>query len=148
MAANQTEFFKLEQRSVIKFSVPEKWKPCEIYRRMCVPYREVCFSQKLFPDVINLGLPQQAWGKNQSMERKHTDTPLKKKRTWWETLVEILKEYPRPHDVKMWVVIWKQEKNKNFFDLANQYLFPLWKVMNLFINPSMAFNSTTKFLLQ
>ena len=34
MAANQTECFTLEQRSVIKFLLVEKGKPCEIYRRM------------------------------------------------------------------------------------------------------------------
>ena len=35
MAAYQTKWFRLEQRSVIKFLVTEKCKPCESYRRMC-----------------------------------------------------------------------------------------------------------------
>ena len=32
--SNQTECSRLEQRSVIKFLVAEKCKPCEIYRRI------------------------------------------------------------------------------------------------------------------
>ena len=35
MGTNQTESSRLEQKSVIKFLVAEKCKPCEIYRRMC-----------------------------------------------------------------------------------------------------------------
>ena len=46
MAANQTEGRGLEQRSVIKFLVVVKCKPCEIYRRMCDVYREAGLSQK------------------------------------------------------------------------------------------------------
>ena len=38
MAANQT---LLEQKSVIKFLANEKWKSCEIYRRICDVYREM-----------------------------------------------------------------------------------------------------------
>ena len=38
IAANQTERFRLEQRSVIKFLAAEKYKPCEIYREMCIVY--------------------------------------------------------------------------------------------------------------
>ena len=41
-AANQTECSRLEQRSVIKFVVAEKCKPCEMYRRMCDIYGETC----------------------------------------------------------------------------------------------------------
>ena len=44
MVASQTEYLK--QRSVIKFMVAEKCKPCEIYRRMCDEYGEACFSQR------------------------------------------------------------------------------------------------------
>ena len=43
---NRTECSWLEQKSVIKFLVAEKCKPCEIYRRMCDVYRKACFSQK------------------------------------------------------------------------------------------------------
>ena len=53
MVANQTVYSSFEQRSIIKFSVAEKSKPCEIYRRMCDVYREECFSQKMF---TNMGL--------------------------------------------------------------------------------------------
>ena len=43
MAANQTQFLRLKQRSVIKFLVAEKYKPYEIYRRMCDLYRKAFF---------------------------------------------------------------------------------------------------------
>ena len=43
---NQTECSGLEQRSLIKFFVDEKCKPCEIYRRMCDMYREAGFSKE------------------------------------------------------------------------------------------------------
>ena len=55
MAANQTECFMIKQRSVIKFLVAERYKPCEIYRRMCDAYREACFSQKMFTSGLNIG---------------------------------------------------------------------------------------------
>ena len=35
MAAKQTEYSRLELRSVINFLVAEKCKSCEIYKRMC-----------------------------------------------------------------------------------------------------------------
>ena len=44
MAANQT-VLQAEQRSVIKFLVGKKCKPCEIYKRICDVYREMCFSK-------------------------------------------------------------------------------------------------------
>ena len=43
--AIQTKCSRLEQRSVIKSLVAEKWKLCEIYRKMCDMYGEACFSQ-------------------------------------------------------------------------------------------------------
>ena len=43
MLANQTKCFRLKQRSVIKFLVAEKCKPCEVYRIVCDVYGEVCF---------------------------------------------------------------------------------------------------------
>ena len=43
MATNQTEYSWLKQSSVIKFLVAEK---CEIYRKMCDVYGEVCFNGK------------------------------------------------------------------------------------------------------
>ena len=44
---------KLEQKSLIKLLVTEKWKPCEIYRRIGDVYGETCFR-------LNMGLPLQA----------------------------------------------------------------------------------------
>ena len=46
MTAYQSECSTLEQRSVIKLLMVEKCKPCEIYRRMCDAFGEICFSQK------------------------------------------------------------------------------------------------------
>ena len=37
---------QIEQRSVIKYLLAEKCKPCEIYRRMYDVYGEECFSQE------------------------------------------------------------------------------------------------------
>ena len=48
MVANQRKCSRLEQRSVIKFLVAEKYKPCKIYRRMCDTFGEGCFSVKKF----------------------------------------------------------------------------------------------------
>ena len=44
MAANQIECSRLEQRSVIRYLVAEKYKPGEFY--MCDLYREACFVKK------------------------------------------------------------------------------------------------------
>ena len=41
MVVNQTECSRL----VIKSLVAEKYKPCEIYRRMCDVYGKACFNQ-------------------------------------------------------------------------------------------------------
>ena len=46
MVANQTEYSRLEQQSVIKSLVVEKYKLCEIYRRICDVYSETCFNKK------------------------------------------------------------------------------------------------------
>ena len=56
MVANQTEFTRLEQRSVIKYLMTENCKPCEIYKRMCDVYGEACFSQKFITKGSNIGL--------------------------------------------------------------------------------------------
>ena len=37
---------QIEQRSVIKYLLAEKYKLCEIYRKMCGVYGEACFSQR------------------------------------------------------------------------------------------------------
>ena len=39
--AKQTDCYRLEQRSVIKFLVAKNCKPYEIYRRICDVYREL-----------------------------------------------------------------------------------------------------------
>ena len=49
MLANQTKCSRLEQRSIIKFLVVERYKPYEIYRRMCDVYGEACFDEKKKP---------------------------------------------------------------------------------------------------
>ena len=46
MAANPTECSRVEQRSVIQHLVAEKWKQCEIYRRVVDVYREASISKK------------------------------------------------------------------------------------------------------
>ena len=50
---DKSECSRLEQRSVIKFLVADKCKPCEIYRRMCDVYWEACFSQKSLKNGLN-----------------------------------------------------------------------------------------------
>ena len=68
----------LEQRSVIKFSVAEKSKSCEMYRIIYGIYGEACLSQKIFSNHLNMGLPQ-ARVKKQSIELKHINSPGKEK---------------------------------------------------------------------
>ena len=53
--ANQREFSRLKQRSVIKSFVAENYKPREIYRSMCYLYRETCFGQKIVTNWLNMG---------------------------------------------------------------------------------------------
>ena len=62
MVANQCS--SLEQRSIIKFFMAKKCKLCEIYR-------EECFNQKIFTNVINMDLP--LW------TQKDTDSLIKEK---------------------------------------------------------------------
>ena len=38
----------------------EKYKQCEIYGKVFDVYIEACFSQKMFSNGINMGLPLQA----------------------------------------------------------------------------------------
>ena len=44
---------------------------------MCDVYEETCFSQKMFINELNVGLPLQAWVERQFMEWKHTGTLVK-----------------------------------------------------------------------
>ena len=46
MVENQTEYSRLEQRSVIKFVMAEKCKSCEIYWRTCDVNGEECVCLK------------------------------------------------------------------------------------------------------
>ena len=73
MITNQTECSRLEQRSVIKCSVAEKCKPCEIYKRMCDVYGEVCFSKIIFYNWAKHECATRSLSKKkQFMELKHT----------------------------------------------------------------------------
>ena len=68
--ANQTECSWLEQRSVMKFLVVKKRKPCEIYRRICDVYGEgIVYNWTKNGSVL----------KRQSMKWKHTYSLVKKK---------------------------------------------------------------------
>ena len=42
MLANKSKFFRLEQRSVIKSLVAEKYNLIEIYCRICDMYGQIC----------------------------------------------------------------------------------------------------------
>ena len=54
----KSECTRLEQRSIIKFLLVEKCKPCEIYNRLCDVYGEAYFSKKkIFPNGLNVALP-------------------------------------------------------------------------------------------
>ena len=44
ISAKQTECFRLEQMTAIKFLAAEKCKPRKIYKTMCDLYREACFN--------------------------------------------------------------------------------------------------------
>ena len=58
--SGKAECSKLEQRSVIKFIVAEKCKPCEIYRRMCVIYMEKhVLVKEIFTGELKMSLPLQ-----------------------------------------------------------------------------------------
>ena len=54
MVAHQTECFRLEQRSVIIFLVPEKCKSCEIYKRTCE-----CAQKNMFAYGLKMNFPLQ-----------------------------------------------------------------------------------------
>ena len=73
MVANQTVSSRFEQRSIINFFNAEKFKQCEIYRRMCDVYEEVCFSPR---NVYKWTKCELKW---QSIEWKHPDSLVKKK---------------------------------------------------------------------
>ena len=57
MAGNQTGCLRLEQRSVMKFLVAEKCKPCEIYRSMSCVYVENGLVKTMLINVLYIYLP-------------------------------------------------------------------------------------------
>ena len=65
----------LEQRSVIKFLVVEKYKPCEVYRRM----RDVCKKQALVKILFTNGLATTRLSRRQYIELEHADSSVKKR---------------------------------------------------------------------
>ena len=48
---------QIEQRSVIKYLLAEKCKPCEIYRRMCDVYVEAGLRQIMITYGLNMSFP-------------------------------------------------------------------------------------------
>ena len=75
MAANQIDYFS----SVIEFLIAEKWKTCEIYRRVCGVYGEECFNQKMSRKGLNGSLL--SWDcveKTVHGEETQSDFPVKK----------------------------------------------------------------------
>ena len=72
MAANQTEFYKCELRSVRKLMLADKCKQCENYRRMCYVFGEACFSQNIFKKELYLGLQLQVWVKKKTVWGEET----------------------------------------------------------------------------
>ena len=55
MVSNQTEWTRVEQRSVLKFLMAEKSKPCESYRSMYDVYGGEFFSQKTVKELARHG---------------------------------------------------------------------------------------------
>ena len=68
MATNKNEYSRLEQRSVIKFLMADKCKPCEIYWRICNVYEEACFNKKIFINRVCHNKPE---SKRQFMKWEH-----------------------------------------------------------------------------
>ena len=54
----------LEQKFIINFLVAKKWKPCEIYRRMCDVYGEAILVKNIYK--IIMGLPLKTWVEEQN----------------------------------------------------------------------------------
>ena len=61
MKPNQTECFRLKQRSVIIYLVAEEYKPSEIYWRMCDGFGEVVISQTIFINEPIRDLSLRVW---------------------------------------------------------------------------------------
>ena len=68
--ANYSEYSKFEQWSLMKYLVVEKYKPCEIYKKMCVE------KHILVKEMFTNGQPEL---KRQFMDWKYTDSPVKEK---------------------------------------------------------------------
>ena len=74
------EYWRLEQRSVIKLFVAKKSKTFDIFVRMCNMNGEGCFSHKVFINLFNMGLPQQVSFKK-TINGMETSTLWQRKRS-------------------------------------------------------------------
>ena len=70
MTTDQTENPGLEHRSVIKFLQAEKYKPCEIYIRMCNVYRKAFFSKVNIHKYTKYDFATSSRGQNDSLVKK------------------------------------------------------------------------------
>ena len=111
MLANQTEYSRLEHRSVIRFLVAEKCKLCEIYRIMCDVYKETCFSYKENYKLVKHRFATTRPSRKQPIRWKRTDFRVKKKFRVQQSIKKI-----------MLVVFWGRKR-------THQYWFP-WKTSN------------------
>ena len=75
MVAYQINRSWLEQSSVIKILVDDKYKQCEIYRRMCDAHANACLNKK---NVHKRACYNVLEWKRHSSEWKHTDSPQRK----------------------------------------------------------------------
>ena len=69
MTANQIKCSKIEQKSVIEYLTVEKYKSCEVYRRICDVYGETYFSQKSFTNGLTRVWHYEPEWKRQSMKQ-------------------------------------------------------------------------------
>ena len=67
-------YSRIEQRYDIKVLATEKYKPCEIYRRICYVYRKACFRKNVY-NCVKYGFIITSLSRT---ERKHIDSPVKK----------------------------------------------------------------------
>ena len=58
--------FRLKQRSVIKCLVVEKYKPCDINRRVSGVYEEAYFSKKRFINELKYGFASTSLSKKKN----------------------------------------------------------------------------------
>ena len=56
MVANQTESSRLQQKSVIKFFVAEKYKPCKIYQKRVISKEKHILVKDMFINWLKMVL--------------------------------------------------------------------------------------------